>query len=395
MSIYYIEKNLSGFIGDDLASRIPNDLHTALRYEHDTLRLVVYTTRPDRRIQVLENAATLVFVHGYSPNVTLTNCMDVSQLSGSFNIVAIDKASNTFTFARDCSGGLDSFFFSTGNMVVITNNPLLLPRKGLDIDYSSVAQYLLHPTGLFPGNYFLRGIQRILPGTTMVIRPDLSTVRHESSTAEVTHTPQSFLSSFDTIVAQSLNSGVCDRWAIDLTGGYDSRLITAAALRNQVHFTSVVHGEDDGETRFVRKMAGRLGLRLETVSIADDVDRMLSEWRRFFFLSGGYYDLFETLKEGARLTKRQTFSLSKVGGGIGEVLRDKWYVDRWHRPRLHVRNFTELVAKKLLPCNEPFAFCAPDFVSSYVVPYGRALRFEAEQCLETHIDWDITQKLRL
>lgn len=119
----------------------------------------------------------------------------------------------------------------------------------------------------------------------------------------------------------------CDRPSVDLTGGYDTRLVTAAALQVDRRIGACVHGEDDGEVRFVLdRIAPRLGIECKALRIGlSGGEGMAGKAIRWHYLFDGEYSIFDAYKEGERSAARMEWYDSKITGGIGEYLRDKWY----------------------------------------------------------------------
>lgn len=391
MGIFYLEINKKGHYAKNLRIKALYDLYKSFFYKNENIVFYFFANTDQQKPFVLENESKLLFVHGQSSNVNLDNYMNLNSLFGNFNIITIYKKITKFYFVKDYSNSFDCFLFQNKEKIIITNNPLLISRKGLNLDYLSIAQYLLHWSGLFPGNYFFKEIYRIEPGSIIALQPDFS-LKIEKKIPNI-QTPKfiSFYNSFNEIITESIKSTSCENYAVDLTGGYDCRLITSAFLKNNIDFISVVHGEDDREVKYVEKIADKLNLKLKVIKIGDHINSILKQWEKLFFLSGGYYNLFETLKEGGRSNIRKQFSLTKVGGLMGEVLRDKWYLDKFHRLTITQNNLSEILVQKLLNAKEPMVYCTNDFKSSYIDIYRNLLKSEADEYVHFNDELDISQ----
>lgn len=394
MGIYYLEVNKKGQSTTNLDIKAKYNLQQSFLYKKENIYFVYFTNINQQRPFILEDESKVLVVHGHSFNVTLYNYRNIDSLFGNFNIITIYKKENKVDFVKDYSNSFDSFLFQNKEKIIITNNPLLIHRKNLNIDYLSIAQYLLHFSGFFSGNYFYKEVCRIKPGALISLQSDFS-LKIEKNKPKI-RKPSfiSFHNSFNEIITKSIKSTSYENYAVDLTGGYDTRLITSCFLKNNIDFISVVYGEDDEEVKYVKQISDKLNLKLRVVKIQNDIDSILKQWPTFFFLSGGYYNLFEVLKEGGRCNKRTQFSLTKVAGAMGEVLRDKWYLNVFHKSFLTQDQdaLSEIFMQRLLKMKEPMEYCTKQFISSYIDRYRALLKSEAHEYVYFNDELDISQK---
>ncbi|WP_238766416.1 hypothetical protein [Maribellus maritimus] len=197
-----------------------------------------------------------------------------------------------------------------------------------------------------------------------------------------------FVNNFSEVV----NNGIRNNSSIDLTGGYDSRLIVSGALNLRKNFTVAVHGEKDKEVEFVKKMAGKIKVPLHTIEINNKINDSLKKWEHYFFLSGGYYNLFETIKEGTRSTVRRQFTNTKVGGGLGEVIRDKWYVDKISRKNLlKSKPLWSILSKRLFNSDVAYRYCTKEFCKT-IDTFRENSRQKISQQTQNLNGYDASQK---
>lgn len=388
MGIFYLEINKKGNFQGNLPDLAKYNLKKFILYRKANIFLAYILSNNRHKPFLLENDSKLLLVHGHSPGITLDNYKGLNSLYGNFNIITINKEKNTFDFVKDYTNSFDSFLFQDEEKIIITNNPLLISKKGVNLDYLSIAQYLLHYQGLFPGNYFFKEICKIEPGIIITLQPDFS-LKIEKKRPDIRKsTFVSFHKSFNEIITKSIKSN--GNYSADLTGGYDTRLITACLLKNKLNFISVVHGEDDEEVKFVQKIANKLNLELKVLRIGGQINSVLNDWKRYFFLCGGLCNFFEILKEGSRSFIRTTFSNYKVGGGLGEVLRDKWYVNKIHRSRLSETALHQIITEKLLDSEEVFNFCTEEF-KFWLDKYKSKFKIELYKYLKNNESSDMSQ----
>ncbi len=372
--------NLSKFVED-------NDLVCSYSFQKPTVRLFIYNYIIHREARIIEDENKILFVHGQSSNVTLHNYTELDILKGNFNLIAISKNGDKVEFIKDFTNSFDSFIYEDENRIVISNNPLWIKPQEISLDYQSISQYLLTVQGVFPDSYFIKEIRKLSPALHLIIR-DGEIVEQRSIKSKMREVSyKSFFDSFNDIVKSCLNNGD----GIDLTGGYDSRLVMASARYNKFETTGVVHGENDKEVKFVKRFSKKINIPLISLEINDDIEDVLANWKQYYFLSGGYYNLFETLKEGARSVKRRTLINSKVGGSMGEVLRDKWYVSKISRKNLITRKtLKKQILKKLINTKEIYNFCTESFKAS-LNKYNVNLSQNIKKCSDEYSASDLTQ----
>jgi hypothetical protein len=311
----------------------------------------VYASSGEARPQMEQNGNAFLYIHGRSPNATLANYSDTTALNGNFNIVVVNKAEGIVEIIKDACNSLNTFFYEDENEVIFTSNPLLIGHQGLTLDRQAISQYFLCYQGFWPGNYFYREIKKIQRGSLykVVCSHDSTSIDYCQKRDEPRAVSyEDFITNFDSIIranACSLSSSPCYS---DFTGGYDSRLINAGLLHNNIPFRPVVYGEGDPEVVFVTKLARKINLPLSAISIRDHIAKGCQDWKRFFWLSGGSYNLFEAVKEGTRGELRSHFGCYRFTGGIGETLRDKWYVDKLLRSRLEREGLHAAIERKLI-----------------------------------------------
>lgn len=216
-------------------------------------------------------------------------------LIGEFAFVVWDSEARRLFAARDHFGSVPFYFARVGETFLFGNAvPALLAHPGLDRSLNPVAvgDYLMFGHSLDQASGFYRAIDRLPPahslsfadGTVRMRRywtlppPDFEAAR--------TLRPDALAEQFGAILAQAVSDRVrLDKVATTLSGGMDSTLITALAMRgSSARIDSYSFGGDwltpDVERHWAWRCAHHIGAPFHSVSVEQAyVDPPGGPWR--------------------------------------------------------------------------------------------------------------------
>lgn len=262
--------------------------------------------------------------------------------------------------ARACAvvdplGRLHVYYARPGNSTLLISNSALLlgalTRAEWAID--SVREFLAKGT-VFDQRSLFSGVDKFAPDTLYEFRPgQLQTHAIPRLAAAIPSDTPSILSAFSDAVTNNLSGilGRCQQPLLDLTGGFDSRLVLACLLqlRPAREITTVVVGAtNDRDVLVANAIARKLGLRHHHVTAPVKADYTDQDLLKALLLTDAEYDILEYAKV-MRIHQRlsQEFDASINGSG-GEMIRDEWWQvfarplapsRPWNAQRLAARRF--------------------------------------------------------
>lgn len=254
----------------------------------------------------------------------------IEHIWGNFIIIIYLQKLKTLKIIRDFGNSYNFYCAARNNGYYLSNSALALAEHiKTKHDHQGIANYFTF-ISLFDDQCLFQGIKKMAPSTLYTYSPDGRVaekaygklppdVRTENSDIEF------YAGMFDKAIR--LTAACTQKPSVDVTGGYDSRLIVASAIHSGMDFLGCVHGEDDAEVGFVlSRIATPLKLSCEVLKIGRGAIPDFSKYSLLcHYLFDGCYSIFDATKEGLRSIQRMSFSDAKVAGGLGEYLRDKWY----------------------------------------------------------------------
>ncbi|MDH7527481.1 MAG: hypothetical protein QHH28_04820 [Ignavibacteria bacterium] len=337
-------------------------------FEYKTLynsnRIKIEYTHLTKRVKPLiyENDKNIIFINGYTSFDNNQNYLNINNIVGNFNIVNVDKSKDEVTIVKDYTNSFDLFIYEDNMRIIISNNPLLIldNHKSLEVDFEAVVQYLTQYYGLFYNNYFFTNIKKIKPASFLKLNSlgltqlDLFDFNYDVFDGDP-------IEIFEKIILNNFNRNLI--YGVDITGGYDTRLINACLLKNNIKYKMIVHGEESPEIEISKKIAEFFNNEIYQIKISNKINDVIKNWKFYFSISGGYNNFFELLKEGIRSNLRMFVCDTKVSGGLGEPLRDKWYLDKYGRNSLNYLKVWDLLIKKLFDHVDFYDFVNKDLIS--------------------------------
>lgn len=251
-------------------------------------------------------------------------------LWGNFLLFIYIKNTRELKIIKDFAGSIDFCMAKSENGYYLSNSSLALAEcLPVSLNEKGIANLATFPS-LFADVSLFKEVKRLSPATVYTLK-STGSVECEEYAVLPRHTPDAWVSQkrIASVIERSLQLAECysDTVGLDLTGGHDTRLILAAALHRQMEFVACVHGEDDGEVRFVRnRIAKPLGFPLHVLRLGRGAIEGFAEKARLcHYLFDGSYCLFDAAMDGCRSLERMKYCDSKINGAGGEFLRDHWY----------------------------------------------------------------------
>jgi asparagine synthase (glutamine-hydrolysing) len=267
-------------------------------------------------------------VGGGSPDTDLRT--DLERLDGLFFVAAGDPGE--VTCATDRGGRLHVYAVEIEGAIVVSTSALVLAAL-VDAPLDPLAcQEMLGAGSVFEDRSLFLGVRKLEPASLYTIRDGriASRSRYWSVAALFDGvTPAATVPALaDGLVAAVRDTLACfERPIVDLTGGFDSRGIVAAAVASGRPFQCVVNGRDeDGDVRSAEAIARQLGVHLLRLRPGLDFGaRPLPAIDRAVALTDGEFDAAEyadVLEIHERLARQGD---ATVNGSAGEVCRGYWW----------------------------------------------------------------------
>lgn len=259
---------------------------------------------------------------------------DLAPLDGMFALVAGGPDGQDLAIATDRLGTLHLYAAEVGGVRVFATSALVLSAlTGASLDDASAAE-LLGAGSVFEDRSLFRGVRKIPGGTRLRLRGrvlsedawfQLGDLFYDRArgTGGVERLADALVAAVRTVLENDAAS------VLDLTGGYDSRAVLAAALRAGRPFTTVVNGPDDdpdaiAANRIAREFSlrhvhQRPGVELPPRSFASVHDAL--------GLTDGEFDALEYATVAAIHARTSEGGEISVNGSSGETCRGYWWSD--------------------------------------------------------------------
>jgi len=272
-------------------------------------------------------------------------------LNGVYGLFIYEHAARKWLVSTD-NAGLYRIFYSAE--AVSTRFLELAAATAADrrpLDNQAIVEFIANG-----GNYGhhtpIATIKKLRRGEILELQPTASPAIRVGKTSlaeQPDDTDRCFLDYFDGL-AQALADR---RISVDITGGFDSRLIAGLMARTGLPFECAMLGAADGrETVVARTVAETLGhvLQLHT----PDVSNFEREAAEVFLAGDGLTEMSGLLRDRQLCEQRLARGVElMVHGGGGEFFRDNWYVQdfpRYGSAKIDVAKFYNLrIASITLP----------------------------------------------
>ena len=251
------------------------------------------------------------------------------ELEGFFTMVAWDAGSRVLSVVTDLCGTCHVFARVEHDAVVLSGSSLTLAALGDGALDPVGVQEFLYTGVLYEGRTTHRNVRK-LPAAT-ILSWDRSLVCRERAYWTIAHVSDAALDGdaatagvTEALVSASTRIGrVFARPVCDLTGGRDSRAVTAAMIEARAPFTAVVCGPESNRDVVVSKQLARIAGFAHRHLPAEE-PASLAEIAATIDVTDGEYDLVEYAR-----VRRIHQSLARahdgsLNGTFGELARGHW-----------------------------------------------------------------------
>lgn len=324
---------------------------------------------------VIRNGKSFTVLSG-SPLVDERSASDLRELDGHFAGFQYDSEADLVRIVND-RFGMQSLFVSRadGWMLVSTSAVTLAAYQRSSVDVIGAAAYLLCGSQFGPRTHW-QGITRVEPATEIVVKNSdfrENQYWHPIACADpVRSIKDAVRSSARTWCDEMSSLAIRNPMQVDLTGGYDSRLVLAAMLASGREVTTqTAGGLDSIDVRIAQEVARVAGVewRREGIDRNElDVDQLglAVAW------SSGTLDAFQ-LSDVFESHKKRLAGSVITGGGVEHFGPYPWLQEFARAGRTERVNVSNLFAMRLLS--------SPDDV-----PVSLELRREVELYLRSLVN---------
>ena len=260
-------------------------------------------------------------------------CRESRELDGMFALVCGGRSREEATIITDRLGRLHVYLAKSGGCLLASTSSLVLAAiTHPEWDVVGCREFLATGT-VFEQRTLFKGIEKLAPATIYQLRRgelrkrvlywDLASVMYDGAPRQtgIADVAEALADSFQTI------SRVYPKPVLDLTGGFDSRVLLGVALKSGCEFHTVVNGNaDDPDVLVANRIARQFGLAHRHQRATADWPGVW--WRRAkeaLLLCDGEYNILEyarTLEHHSRLAG--AFDVSVNGSG-GEICKGYWW----------------------------------------------------------------------
>lgn len=282
---------------------------------------------------------------------------DAALLEGQFALATYDESSQTLAVATDAFGMFPLFHASRNGTHYFSTSALTL-AKHLAAPADALGLFIFLRTGYHFGTrtHWL-GVDRLEPGQRLLFAPE--GVRSEfywqpdpdeAVTRLDLHASTRFCVRACVDTFRQLYANDDATWA-DLTGGYDTRLLTLALSRATVHFRTNTVGEDwTDDVRIAREVAEAAGFDWARLPVPSEAgDNFTALFARALAAGDGHLDAMELMRVLAtHEAKRADLSHLLTGGGGEHFQYYAWQTEFTRAGRSTQVNVENWVRMRLL-----------------------------------------------
>jgi len=319
-------------------------------------------------------------------------------LDGAFALVAYDKPADRLVVVSDPLGLISVFYAQRGNRIYAATSALAV-AKAVQATPSEDGICLFLTTGMVLGKATLwREVERLLPGTVLAVAPAGNTssvywfpaVRDGITKLSLADTVDYAYDLLSRLIEGYLKrEGKC--W-VDLTGGFDSRLVTMMMYHCGLPFEASCQGPiASPDVRISSYIAQEFGWDYQHNLLPDDWGRKRYEGlSRALGKGDGHLDVFKLTRVLWDQDQRASAHGTSIWGLGGELWRGTmWKQEFWNAGRTPKVNYARLVDYRVMSSVESAIFRDPSRV--------KWIREELETLLKSigdrYTSWPNTVKL--
>ncbi len=275
----------------------------------------------------------------------------IDRLHGVYGLFVLDRARQIWRIFNDRTGMLRIYYSDSGVATRFLQLVRAENKTARDVDEQRLLEFIIHG-GNFDRETPVLGIRRLRreqslrvdytqqPAVTVVPRPDPSDPPFE---------PEDVYAYFDDLASALAGQRV----SVDVTGGFDSRLIACLLVRRELPFDCGLAGIlGSSEETAANRVAAALGR--EMVYHVHDISALETDLPRLFFDGDG-------LTEIPRLHRDRQLCLVRlargtevmVHGGGGEFFRDNFFIQDFPFYDVPSSNIERFYGLRLIPIRLP------------------------------------------
>ena len=250
-------------------------------------------------------------------------------LDGPFALVAYDKHVNKTTIVSDPLGFVSVFYAQKGSRIYVATSALAV-AKAVQATPSEFGVYLFLTTGNVYGKSTLwQEVERLSPGTILEITSFgnnesvywLPKIKDEITKQSLSDTVDYTLDLLPCLMMHSLKRE-SEPW-VDLTGGFDSRLVTAMMDHCGLRFKTSCHGPENAlDVKISSHIARKLSWDYQHFILPDDWGQIrYEELPKALGRADGHLDIFKLSGVGWDQDQRALSSGVSIWGLGGELWR--------------------------------------------------------------------------
>lgn len=246
---------------------------------------------------------------------------------GNFCIVILNKISRVLTLYNSQLGINHIYYFSTSNMLYVSNN--LNHFKYLNLRYNSNAFYQkILFSYVLSDDTFISGVKRLNPGSVLQFNNNSLTVNNEyninalfENLGNDKFSVEKYIYLFNKSVKEK--SEYINNINVSFTGGFDGRTIISSLLNQNIDFNSYSFGKYNGEnTRVPMAISKKIGVKYEPIYLEDEYEKnYVDNAKQVIYFSDGmsFNERANYIYAFRKLSKKSNYVLSGLVGG--ETLR--------------------------------------------------------------------------
>jgi hypothetical protein len=281
----------------------------------------------------------------------------LASADGHFGLVLFEARSDAAVVATDPMGMQSVFVAERDGRAYVSTSALVVARHlSLKADRHRILSFLRAGYHFGEATHW-QSLRRLNPGTALEVGPDTKDetiywrpardgwVDDLTLEATADHSADVMCST----IREYLGSRRCT-WA-DLSGGYDSRLLSLALENAGVFFKSCTRGDpDDDEVSVARRVAHLRGWDWTLFSYPDDWHEEVKPlFEASLESSDGHRSVLHIAQRFWKHARTSAICPSLVGGGAGELFRHFFWQQEFHQiGRSNRVNFTNLIDMRLL-----------------------------------------------
>ncbi len=275
----------------------------------------------------------------------------VEALDGQFAAIRFAADRGDLEVITDPFGMQDLYVASRGGRLYVSTSALVLARHlSAEPDPLGMNLFLRAGVQFGPVTHWL-GVQRVEPATALCVRPGAPSRRRRYWTPEVDETVRAM--NLRNTVDRCLDAGVelvgrrlreKKLISADITGGFDSRMVTALLDRARVPFETLTVAEQPTDERFARAVAETAGWPFRAQRLPGDWSFDDGRLSQALAWADGRLDVLTLAEVLWRQEDRSARTRHVLTGGGGENFGPSpWMQELWRAGRSRSVNYDNLM----------------------------------------------------